>query len=312
MDTAGTFADPESAVGHALLPDCSPSSPYRAVDWRWRLASFIAAGGRPPRRKWIDSSFFRAVRYLDWIEGRRRRRPRGFAVTEDVHRVHMALDRTLRDEIELRLLSGQAFSEVAADCGLPATVVEAYSHLYFDVSEQLEKCDYIGCLVFGRAAYAMTSRLPLDLCLKIVGYNLGPIVIPYLVDFLRHPALVDRLENGDVTSDGRIRRSLRRLIKIISQPINDETAPGILRLNAVIKALDRSSTSRPVRPVTAVPDAGDRLLADAFERAERAESRRADDVTPPDTDPDVIGWSGLCERADDGFVDGIETHRATG
>jgi hypothetical protein len=311
MDTAGTLADPESAAAYALLPDCSPRSPYRALDWRWRLASFVAAGGRPPRRKWIDASVIRAVRYLDWIEGRRRRRPRGFAVTEDAHRVHTALDRTLSGEIELRLLSGQACGDVAAGCGLPSNVVEAYSLLFFDVTEMLKKCDYIGCRVFGRA-YVMTNPLPLDLCLKIVGYNLGTIVVPYLVDFLREPALLDRLENGDVTSDGRIRRSLRRLITIISQPVNDETALGILRVNAMIKALDRSSTSRPVRPVTVMPDAGDRLLAEAFERAERAENRRADEVTASDPDPDVIGWSGLCERANGALDDGIETHRATG
>ena len=300
MDTTGSFADPVLESACTLLRECSPRSPYRAPDWRWRLANFVASGGRPPRRRWIDAPVVKAVRFLDFVEGRRRRRPPGFAVTEEAYRLHTGLDAVLGEEIVLRLLSGQAYCAVADRCGLASAVVEAYARLFFDVSEQLENCDYIGGLVFGRAAY------------KIIAYNLGPIAVPHLVGFLRGPVLDGPAANGDVTTDGHIHRALWRLIRIMSQPLNAETSPGILRLNAVIDVLDRSARSRPRRPITAMPDAGDRLLAAAFERAERTGNHNADGVSVGETDPNVVAWLDRFARTTELSVGGIDLHRATG
>ena len=65
-------------------------------------------------------------------------------MVEGAFRLHTGLGAALREEIVLRLLSGQAYAAAAGCCGLATAVIETYGRLFFDVSEHLEKCDYIG------------------------------------------------------------------------------------------------------------------------------------------------------------------------
>jgi hypothetical protein len=108
-----------------LITDCAPDSPFRALDWRWRLASHIAQGLEPPRKRWADRWVRAAARSLARQAGEAKRAPRGSAAAalEGACRIRDMDDTRVRQVVEARLLAGLGDDEAAARLGLePAAV----------------------------------------------------------------------------------------------------------------------------------------------------------------------------------------------
>ena len=70
--------------------------------------------------------------------------------------------------------------------------------------------------------------MPLGQCLRVLAFNLGPIVVDHLVRYANASSR-DRSEASDCPmADSRLDAALQRLIKIMSMPITDATTPKLL------------------------------------------------------------------------------------
>jgi hypothetical protein len=279
MDTNRALTDPALNAARDLLADCSPRSPYRVLDWRSRLASFIADGGRPPRRSWIDPSVASAVRYIEYTERRRRRRPPRFATLSEAYRLRTGENRRLRDELELRILAGESYVDAAVKCGLSADAVKAYEQLYFNIADRLSSVDFIGAVVVGPSAYTWDCEKPFSTCIKLLVYRFGAPIVDHLV---RYANGLDRAASEASlcqSTDSGLDAALQRLIKIMSMPITDATAPKLLRLTVVMRNLERDAASCPARSTSLALGVEDRLRAEALERAIETSVCKATSVT---------------------------------
>jgi hypothetical protein len=223
------------------LLDCQPASPYCPVDWRWRRAEGVRQGllTTPGRR--ADSWIRRAIRFQDEHADKGDSScPRLARLDPAVYgafHVRSSVESRKRRELEARVLAGQSTCEIAARLDLTADVVEAYERLYFDVRDRLGAASYIMAVVIGHTLHDGFAVGDIDTVLKVYAYGYGPNVLD---------VLIEELEVGGRTStagamNSNLARSVRMAITARSIPVNDQTAPVLVRLNARFLEIEREA-----------------------------------------------------------------------
>jgi len=200
--------------------DLDPAGLFRPPDFRWRLASRLAAGEFVPA-EWID----------EWVRVGRR----VLAVPPDASAVPtlaaaadartLALDGPgpLRLEVEARLLARQPADAVADRTGLTAAAVEAYAALFYAVTDSLTHRGYVTHCVVGLhesvAAHAAHVRM---LC-----YDGGPLVADAVFDALADPVLVGAGRGPDAAE---LRRLVRLALELRAEPVTEANGLRWVRL----------------------------------------------------------------------------------
>jgi hypothetical protein len=223
------------------LLDCQPASPYCPVDWRWRRAEAIRLGLLPTPGLRPDPWVRQAIRFQDEHAGKgdspcpelARLDPAVFGAFQ----VRSSVEPRPRRELEARVLAKQTTCEIAARLDLTTDVVEAYERLYFDVRDRLGAVDYIMAVVIGHNLHDGFAADEIDKVLKVYAYGYGPNVLD---------ALIEELEVGGGTTPAvagncKLARSVRMAITARSIPVNQQTAPGLVRLNARLLELEREA-----------------------------------------------------------------------
>ena len=77
-------------------------------------------------------------------------------------------------DLEARILAGQTDQEIEAATAVPAAVVEAYEHAFFDVRRRLEADDYIFAAVIRRSNFGEHDESDLKGLWAHFGYSAGP------------------------------------------------------------------------------------------------------------------------------------------
>ena len=270
-----------------FLPDC----PTRALDWRWRLAGEIRSRRLPRRAARRDPWVIQAVRFQGYLDGGRRP-PRSieFTALREAHRLQTGADTRLRDEVELRLLAGQPYSDAGNKCGLPSSTVEVYGKMYFDVADRLDAVDYVAALVFGSSAYDRAREIPRGVCVKIIAFNFGPFVVDHLLSFLRAPSRNDSLGDGTPATASPLDRELEKLIKTMAMPLDDRTAILMRRLSVVEEVFKRDRAPSFVTTVTTPRLAADSILSEAFDRAAVRKRATVLGILPPEHNESILPW----------------------
>ena len=132
----------------AVVPsvvDLNARNPFRPVDWRHRLAADrVASGLAFPRSTW-DTATLENATYL-------RRAGRGadprrlaaeFSSFHLAYGIYQDADPGLRFALEARLLTRSEAADIADALGTDAAVVRSYQAAFFDVSDRLDKIDFI-------------------------------------------------------------------------------------------------------------------------------------------------------------------------
>jgi hypothetical protein len=222
------------------IMDYLPENPFRPLDWRWQLASAIQKDGLPPRWRRRDAWVRAICKYLRRSEVPRRRLTNSIAAIGKAHGIWSSRDPRQRLELEIRLLSGQTYADVAARCAIPAEIVEAYERLFFNVIDWVEASDYMTMIldpdqsvVYGTPDHETVAR--------VLAHRLGPPVVDHLLAYLG-------LKPSAGLNPG-MDRALRRLLAVLSVPLNETTASGWLRLRAVLSRLESDAKAQSAAPL---------------------------------------------------------------
>lgn len=158
-------------------------NPFRKPSWCWGRAQGILAGEQPATSRRLDTKpgvawirralgFLRLLQDCETILDQVAIAKRYPGVFWAWH-CHVAQE-TARWELEARVLAGCDNYAVGEAMGLPATTVEAYTALFFDVREKLSHRGYVLHCVLGPAFIRGFSERDVDLLWKLYGYFYGP------------------------------------------------------------------------------------------------------------------------------------------
>jgi hypothetical protein len=160
------------------------------VDHRWRLAvERVRNRPRrhpPPPDEWVDQ----AQRFVTAVVACREETERDavageFPAIEAAFRLRTSPNKMARAAVEARLLAGLSINEVAAACGLPPAVVNAYEQLFFTVTDRLNDALNILEFAVGEPHFDRSLRTEedLDVLLKWAAYTYGPLLLEELVAY---------------------------------------------------------------------------------------------------------------------------------
>ena len=228
---------------------CAPSSPFRAVDWRWRLADHPLLNRRRLRNRWLDDWVRRVIKFkkrLNRPQSRSRRAKLDVALIES-HRIRHDPNSTLRDEIEFRLIAGQTPQDIAARCGVAADVVDAYEKVFFNVIERLDSWVYIACIIDPTMSLII-GEPTLEVVLKGLANAWGPLAVDTLLTIRDLHWPPTRQRESRPAPNPQIVLAVEMLMHVLAIPNNATGLPMLLRLFSVFKELDRREASHSAVP----------------------------------------------------------------
>ena len=190
------------------------NSPIRPINWRWQLAGGLAGGLTGFPEAWIDAWVQRARRFREALDRCRsaddraalaRRQPDlagAFALAGE-------LGWGKGQEVEARLLARQPVPLVATRFGLTPAIVDAYEHLFFNISDRLHASSWVVRLAIGPALHGDPALLDLGTLARHVGFFQGQPALDALLDtFTRLPAPEPR-PRGESAEAEQVRRRIR-------------------------------------------------------------------------------------------------------
>ena len=239
--------------GFCLL-DQSPASPFRALDWRWRVAMSQVRTGSRARPRWIDEPVKQAVSYLrqDALTATAGRSNRSTIdhVTAEAVGLRSSPNCATRTAIEALLLGGLDDHRIAAIVGTDANIVAAYHDLFFDVRSILNYSDVVMARVFGERLY---RRAPdRETAVRLLSFQGGPLVAEALVSAVVLP--------GDANSragHGELIESFEEYLIASSLATEGSSISTILGLNIQASQLALAREDRTVASVTKPLSIGD-------------------------------------------------------
>jgi hypothetical protein len=176
----------QAEMAHQLF-EYRPSNAFRAPDWRWQVATYSArCGEKLPRRLtdyWIRlaagilerSGYATAARHgNNWCQ---------FWDAMGGNGTRLLGNIGMQQELEARILAGQADDEIAARMDMQAVEVLGYEQLLFAVREKLAAPGYIVLLALGPDVGDPIQRL--GRLWKELAYWRGPLVLDYFVEAFR-------------------------------------------------------------------------------------------------------------------------------
>ncbi len=164
---------------------CHPTSPRRAVDWRWRCPAYLRNRLLPVPRGWMDAWVERAITFqeaLDDCDGdpHHPRLAEQDPVLAAAHGLQLDGDGPTRWHVEALLLAGEGDDSIAERTHIPADVIAAYASVFFDVRARLAQRSYI----LHQAINVNHDRPEHEVgrAWKLLGYGGGPLVVDFLAE----------------------------------------------------------------------------------------------------------------------------------
>jgi len=153
-------------------------SPFRPVDWRWRLAQRSLVEKMPRLPETRDPWVRRIAKYLranqeQSTSSRPRKRSSFDYVLGEAARIRFASDPLIAAELESWILTGNHPGLIAARCGLTVEAVEAYEVVFFHVRPHLQATSYILHRIIGPPIIRGFSLHDLGSIWKFFAYMLG-------------------------------------------------------------------------------------------------------------------------------------------
>lgn len=174
------------------MTDSYRDNPTRPPHWRWQRAVEIDGGG------------FRATRAIDGPEGfqwirRALRMKRRYASAGNqanalyalmlydremywAYRIWLDDKKPTRWGIEARVLAGEDDEKIADKLGTDPGVIQAYTNVFFDVREKLDKIDYVVNVVMADSVSRGLQERHYDLLWKMVGYKGGEHALDAIIN----------------------------------------------------------------------------------------------------------------------------------
>lgn len=239
-----------------LLRELQPRSPFRAPDWRWRLALHLFECPRSRLRRLADDpvrltvDYLRQLRRLRTDRGRQRlaaKRPEIVAA-----RAIRFGNQVRRHEVEARLLAAQTDHEIADRFVLQPEAVALYERLFFDVRARLDATSYIHHTVIGPIIPPGRDAPDRTRLLKLLAVRGGPAVLDVVLDADR-----ESMEPAHWTPftarDPRVTRRtgmIRLVLGVLSLPVSGRRSNGLLSAFARTGEIERGALLRSAAAVS--------------------------------------------------------------
>jgi hypothetical protein len=243
----------DAATRRTDLLDLIPGSPYRPLDFRWELAYQLRVKRIRVRRAWRDLWIDRARDYLrharrlgDLRHLRLAARDPALAAAVTIWRLGCP---RLRDEVEIRLLSGQDSQTIAQRCRLDPAAIELGERLFFCVVDRFAHRDSLVMSAIGPALYEPIPDL--RTVTRWLALALGPRVIDDVlaVTGLGHAPIDAPV--GPRSAEVRLR--LRLLILAKTTPADGRALQQLARLDALSAEFARLGCAESTLPSMRLP-----------------------------------------------------------
>jgi hypothetical protein len=222
-----------------------PNNPLRPPDWRWQRA------GQPPMKR-----VRRGCQDDDWVARCRRfqavleqagcevRHPRLVRAHPEILGAVLLRqgERRRRYEAEARLLAGQSNQEIADHLGVDAEVIGAYEALFYSVRDRLTCSDWVAACVLGPGLWEGFDVGDVERLWKVIAYQYGPLIFDALIENVR--------EDGRPPADPELAEQLELLVTLTAMPAIPKNATAVLRLDALVREVDRAEADRSVATLT--------------------------------------------------------------
>lgn len=232
---------------------CHPSSPRRAVDWRWRSATCLRNGLLPAHPAWSDPWVGRVVAFqkaLGDCEGipHHPRPAEPDPVLAAAHDLQLDGGHQLRWHVEALLLAGEGDDSVAGRCRIPAEVVAAYAEVFFDVRTRLGRTSYVLHQAINvnqdRPEYAVGRAM------KTLGYCGGPFVVDFMTAGAEGTGRLDDFAVvGPAAPQDRQTRLRRMVVAALTLDLDPAAARRLVPLIGALDADDEEASASMSRPI---------------------------------------------------------------
>jgi len=204
-----------------LLRSYLPDEPFSPPDRRRLRCEHLISRGCQPSPRYDDEitqqawQFFHSLSYSQHDDSRHSMTTR-FPHIADAHHFYTNAEPLRRAELEARLLANDADDQaIALKLGLSPETVAAYHDIYFDVRPFLDADVYIVLTVFGTKAHYGLTEKDSPLILKMLGYQMGSLVIDEYLGYLRDPSIPSTFDHLSLPELKRLRRKLMLKINIL-------------------------------------------------------------------------------------------------
>jgi hypothetical protein len=222
-----------------------PGCPFQPPDWRWQRAGQLL-DERSRRRRRDDDWVARGLKFQAALKknGGDVQQPRLVRIHPEVlgaYLLHHGEARR-RWEVEARLLAGQSDEEIAGRLGVSAEVIGAYEALFYAIRDRLRSSGWVAANVFGVRLYEGFDSSDVELLWKILAYRGGPMTLDALIN--------NDQEKRAPAKNPEVSRPLDMLIEVMTTAVIPENALEFLRLDALVREIDRDEAARSVAAVT--------------------------------------------------------------
>jgi len=285
----------------------SPGSFYRRPEWRLLRAEYLLATGRrrDPR---VDDDWVAHARAAIQNRGGAASR----AATVRAAREVWAADPAVKGELEARLLTDEPLVRVAVRLALPATVVEAYTEVFFAVRPMRAATDWLLTHAVGYSSLRGFTGPQPAAAWKLAALAGGPVLLDVVLAATTGRPLPDGLLNvaDPRRSDQEARTRLLAEIWVASMAaVTDEEFAAVARDRQRLHDHDARTGGRAATPTPTVVAVEAFLAAlPAMARtARRGESTSHQFSTPPAEpartgQPDDSGCRGVGRLDGDGVA----------
>src|SRR5208282_381520 len=159
--------------------------------------------------------FFHSLSYSQDNKSRQLLTDRFPAIAE-AHRFFTTAKPIRRAELEARLLANDADDQaIALKLDLSPEAVAAYHDIYFNVRPFLHADVFIVLTVFGTKAHYGLTEKDSPLILKMLGYQMGSLVIDEFLAYLHDSSIPSTFESLGLPELKRLRRKLMLKINLL-------------------------------------------------------------------------------------------------
>jgi hypothetical protein len=237
-----------------------PSNPFRPVNWRWERARLMRENKLRNTKRCSDPWVRSACDFQKGLTKCKDDIDRYMLMEQfpDIYGAYLMYQRgeeqekhPMRFVVEARLLAAQTLDEIARLLGVPNTVIDAYTKLFFDVSEKLENTDYVMTCIIGPSVHAGLSDRDYDLLWKLFGYIYGPIALDAFIHMTskRYRAIDPNQIDALLAEDAR--SSLQRKVAVVARTytINPFSQTELLNIYSRFVELEKDSGGGSSRDV---------------------------------------------------------------
>ncbi len=230
--------------------DYRPTNPNRPPDWRWQFGKQLAEQQRELRKVRADRYVGLAARFAsESVECRTEAEHLGLLdknpeLYEAWSLYNDAKIKSARWGVEARLLAAQSPEEIAELGNITPDTVRLYEKIFFNVSDKLNRPDYITHNVFTEAAHRGVESRAYDLLWKMFGYWAGPNVLNFLIFKFTKQQKPDSSPGSVLaylSDDVRSQQVLKTALAMRTMPVNWQTQIEIVNLYYRMLEMERES-----------------------------------------------------------------------